>query len=190
MGKHFETCIEDGYFSYARRAEAIEREAQLDGLYVIRTSEPEERLSAEDTVRSYKNLAQVERAFRTLKGADLRIRPIHHRGEERVRTHIFLCLLAYYVEWHMRQALSPLLFDDEALPGQQSRRPQAVLARRRYLFGRFEFWRELASPDSIIAITIFVPKDPSLLVIGDDDRTKRVVFSRKHRIRLAPDVAV
>ena len=76
---------------------------------------PRQALSAQDTVRGYKNLAQVERAFRTLKGLDLRIRPIHHRGEGRVRAHIFLCLLAYYVEWHMRQALSSLLFDDETL---------------------------------------------------------------------------
>ncbi|MDJ0861499.1 MAG: IS1634 family transposase [Gammaproteobacteria bacterium] len=129
VGKHFETRIEDGYFSYARRAEAIEREAQLDGLYVIRTSEPEERLSAEDTVRSYKNLAQVERAFRTLKGLDLRIRPIHHRDEQRVRAHIFLCLLAYYVEWHMRQALAPLLFDDESLPIERWRRDPVAPAQ-------------------------------------------------------------
>ncbi len=129
VGKHFETCIEDGYFSYARRAEAIEREAQLDGLYVIRTSEPEERLSAEDTVRSYKNLAQVERAFRTLKGLDLLIRPIHHRNEQRVRAHIFLCLLAYYVEWHMRQVLAPLLFDDETLSTERARRDPVAPAQ-------------------------------------------------------------
>jgi transposase len=122
VGKHFEVSIAEGHFSFCRRTAAIQREAELDGLYVIRTSEPRQALSAHDTVRSYKNLAQVERAFRTLKGAELRIRPIHHRGEERVRAHIFLCLLAYYVEWHMRQALSPLLFDDEALPTERKRR--------------------------------------------------------------------
>jgi transposase len=122
VGKHFEVSIADGHFSFSRRAEAIEHEAELDGLYVIRTSEPQQALSAHDTVRSYKNLAQVERAFRTLKGMDLRIRPIHHRGEERVRAHIFLCLLAYYVEWHMRQALSSLLFDDETLPIERKQR--------------------------------------------------------------------
>ena len=116
VGKHFETTIAEGRFSYARRTEAIERETQLDGLYVIRTSESAQRLSAQDTVRSYKNLAQVERAFRTLKGVELQIRPIHHRTEDRVRGHVFLCLLAYYVEWHMRQAWKPLLFDDEELP--------------------------------------------------------------------------
>ena len=86
-------------------------------------------MSAEDTVRSYKNLAQVEQAFRTLKGMELCIRPIHHRGEERVRAHIFLCLLAYYVEWHMRQALSSLLFDDEDLPVERKRRDPVAPAK-------------------------------------------------------------
>lgn len=115
MGKHFELSITDGHFSYVRRTDAIEREAEVDGLYVIRTSECKQSLSAEDAVRSYKNLAQVERVFRTFKGLDIRIRPIHHRTEERVRAHIFICLLAYYVEWHLRRVLAPLLFDDEAL---------------------------------------------------------------------------
>lgn len=115
MGKHFKLSINDGQFGYARRADAIEREAELDGVYVIRTSEYKASLSAEEAVRSYKNLAQVERVFRTFKGLDIRIRPIHHRTEERVRAHIFICLLAYYVEWHLRQVLAPLLFDDETL---------------------------------------------------------------------------
>ena len=122
VGKHFETTIADGHFHYARRTDAIACEAQLDGLYVIRTSESAQRLSAQDTVRSYKNLSQVERAFRTLKGVELQIRPIHHRTEERVRAHVFLCLLAYYVEWHMRQAWAPLLFDDGELPEARTHR--------------------------------------------------------------------
>jgi hypothetical protein len=115
VGKHFELTIAEGTFHYARREQAIQQEAALDGIYVIRTSEPASRLSAEDTVRSYKNLAQVEHAFRCLKGIDLLVRPIRHRDEQRVRAHLFLCMLAYYVEWHMRQALAPLLFDDEQL---------------------------------------------------------------------------
>ncbi len=122
MGKHFELTITDGQFSYARRADVIEREAELDGLYVIRTSESKPSLSAEDAVRSYKNLAQVERVFRTFKGMDILIRPIHHRTEERVRAHIFICLLAYYVEWHLRQVLAPLLFDDETLASDRKQR--------------------------------------------------------------------
>lgn len=116
MGKHFELTIEDGHFHYARKAAAIEAESALDGIYVIRTSEPAQRLSAEDAVRSYKSLSQVERAFRCLKGVDLRVRPIYHRTEAHVRAHLFLCMLAYYIEWHMRQALAPLLFHDEELP--------------------------------------------------------------------------
>src|SRR5512135_3639692 len=91
VGKHFDTLIADGHCRYVRRTEAIEREAQLDGLYVIRTSESQHTLSAADTVRSYKHLAHVERVFRTLKGLELQVRPIHHRTEERVRAHLFLC---------------------------------------------------------------------------------------------------
>jgi hypothetical protein len=122
VGKHFEITIAEGRFIYARRTEAIEREAQLDGLYVIRTSESAQRLSAQDTVCGYKNLVQLERAFRTLKGVELQIRPIHHCTEERVRAHVFLCLLAYYVEWQLRQAWKPLLLDDEELAEQRQHR--------------------------------------------------------------------
>jgi transposase len=113
MAKHFECKIEEGSFVWSRRAESITQEEKVDGIYVLRTSEPGERLSAEDTVRSYKSLAEVERAFRCLKGIDLLVRPIRHRTEERVPEHIFLCVLAYYVEWHLRRAWAPLLFEDE-----------------------------------------------------------------------------
>ena len=98
----------------ARRTRS-RKEEMLDGIYVIRTSEPAERLTAADGVRSYKRLALVEQAFRCLKGIDLLVRPIHHRTADRVRAHILLCLLAYYVEWHLRQAWEPLLFEDEEL---------------------------------------------------------------------------
>jgi transposase len=113
MGKHFACNIGEGNLAWSRRAESITQEGKLDGIYVLRTSEPEERLSAEDTVRSYKSLAEVERAFRCLKGIDLLVRPIRHRTEDRVPAHIFLCMLAYYVEWHLRRAWAPLLFEDE-----------------------------------------------------------------------------
>jgi transposase len=129
VGKHFETTIEDNHFRYARREEAIRREAELDGIYVIRTSEPPERLSAEDTVRSYKNLARVEQAFRCLKTVDLLVRPIRHRKDPRIESHIFLCVLAYYLEWHLRQALAPLLFDDEALNVDRKRRDPVLPAK-------------------------------------------------------------
>jgi len=115
VAKHFQLTIAEGVFRWSRCEDSIRREMELDGVYVVRTSEPKSRCSAADTVRRYKSLARVERAFRTLKGVDLRVRPIHHRTEDHVRAHVFLCMLAYYVEWHMRQALAPLLFDDEEL---------------------------------------------------------------------------
>ena len=129
MGKHFRHLIEDGQLSWSRREETIAEEAKLDGIYVIRTSEKAEQLSAADAVRGYKSLAQVERAFRSLKSLDLLIRPIRHRTEARVPAHIFLCLLAYYVEWHLRRVWAPLLFEDEDLPQQRPRRDPVLPAR-------------------------------------------------------------
>ena len=107
----------------------MEREAQLDGIYVLRTSEPAEPLSAEDTVRSYESLAEVKRAFRCLKGVDLLVRPIRHRTEERVPAHIFLSVLAYYVEWHLRRAWAPLLFEDEERSEERQRRDPILRAQ-------------------------------------------------------------
>jgi len=129
MAKHFTWTIEDGTFDWSRCEDAIRQEAALDGIYVVRTSEPAARLSPEDTVRSYKNLARVEQAFRCLKGMDLRVRPIRHRTEDHVRAHLFLCVLAYYVEWHMRQAWMPLLFQDEELDEARRRRDPVAPAR-------------------------------------------------------------
>src|SRR6266508_1567904 len=114
--KHFQLEIEDDRFAYRRQEDKIAAEAALDGIYVLRTSVPSAELAAGDVVRSYKQLAQAERAFRTLKGIELELRPIHHRLEERVRAHVFLCMLAYYLEWHLREAWAELLFDDERPP--------------------------------------------------------------------------
>lgn len=113
VGKHFKIEITDGAFSFKRKQNAIEAEAGLDGFYVIRTSITQELMTAEETVKSYKRLSVAERAFRCLKTVDLKIRPIFHYLEGRVRAHVFLCMLAYYVEWHMRQRLAPMLFDDD-----------------------------------------------------------------------------
>ncbi len=113
MGKHFQIQIEENQLSYQRKQANIEKEESLDGIYVIRTNVPAETFSSEQAVRNYKSLSGVERAFRSLKTVDLHVRPIHHRQADRVRAHIFLCTLAYYVEWHMRKNLAPLLFDDE-----------------------------------------------------------------------------
>jgi hypothetical protein len=112
VAKHFELTITETSFSYGRRADSMAREARLDGIYVIRTSLPAEAMSAADAVRAYKDLARVERAFRTLKSVDLQIRPVHHWIEPRVRAHVFLCMIAYYVEWHLREAWAPILFHD------------------------------------------------------------------------------
>ena len=113
MAKHFELTISDADFAYARKTEAIAEEAALDGLYAVRTSLPKATLADAEAVRAYKSLAQVERAFRCLKTVDLHVRPIHHWLEERVRAHVFLCMLAYYLEWHMRARLAPMLYDDD-----------------------------------------------------------------------------
>jgi hypothetical protein len=113
MGKHFQLSIQEDGFSYQRKQTNIDKEESLDGIYVIRTNVPPEVFSGEDAVRNYKSLSGVERAFRSLKTVDLHVRPIHHHEPDRVRAHILLCMLAYYVEWHMRQDLAPLLFDDD-----------------------------------------------------------------------------
>ncbi len=126
MGKHFELHIEEDSFRYTRRTANIEREQSLDGIYVIRTSVSAEALSSRQVVASYKSLSGVERAFRSLKTVDLHVRPIHHRLPDRVRAHILLCMLAYYVEWHMRQLLAPILFDDHDKPQAQAARTSIV----------------------------------------------------------------
>ncbi len=123
MGKHFSLFIEEDGFRCERKQSNIEREAALDGIYVIRTSVSAEALSSEQVVGRYKRLSDVERAFRSLKSVDLKIRPIYHHLADRVRAHVFLCMLSYYVEWHMRRVLAPMLFDDDD--------PQAAAATRK-----------------------------------------------------------
>jgi hypothetical protein len=118
--KYFRWEITPQGLRWQRNPERIQRDAALDGIYVLRTSVPIEHLDREQTVLAYKRLAVVERTFRSLKSVDLNVRPIHHRLPDRVRAHIFLAMLAYYVEWHMRQALAPVLFDDEQRDGQRS----------------------------------------------------------------------
>jgi len=129
MAKHIALAIDETHFSYEIRQDQVAAEAALDGIYVIRTSLPKERMSAEDAVRSYKSLSDVERAFRCLKSIDLLVRPIRHRLEDRVRAHIFLCMLSYYVEWHMLEAWRPLLFADEDQKAKATRDPVAPAKR-------------------------------------------------------------
>jgi len=129
VAKHFELVIDETSLSFSRRHEAIAAEAALDGIYIIRTSVSTERMDAPECVRSYKSLANVERAFRSLKTVDLKVRPIHHRTENRVRAHIFLCMLAYYVEWHMREAWRELMFADTEQHAKTNRDPVAPARR-------------------------------------------------------------
>jgi hypothetical protein len=126
MAKHFELVITDTSLSYRRKLDAIQAEAALDGLYVIRTSVPAAQLDADAAVAAYKSLAHVERAFRSMKTVDLHVRPVFVYSEQRVRAHVFLCMLAYYVEWHMRERLKPMLFDDEHLEEASAARASPV----------------------------------------------------------------
>jgi DDE family transposase len=131
MRKHFRLTIEETGFTFVRDDASIAREAALDGIYVVRTSVPAAALASDEAVRAYKRLAEVERAFRSLKSVDLKVRPIHHRLEDRVRAHILLCMLAYYVEWHMRQALAPILFDDDDPAAAEAARRSVVAPAQR-----------------------------------------------------------
>jgi transposase len=131
MKKHFDLTITDDAFSYARKTAEIAAETATDGLYVVRTSLLAETLDDADTVRSYKSLARVERAFRCIKTVDLNVRPVYHWLEDRVRAHVLLCMLAYYLEWHMRQCLAPMLFDDTDKEAAEALRSSAVAQAKR-----------------------------------------------------------
>ena len=131
MAKHFEFEITETSFTYRRNEKKIAEEASLDGIYVIRTSVCQDALSSEQSVQAYKSLSTVGRAFRSLKTVDLKVRPIHHHLEDRVRCHIFLCMLAYYVEWHMRRDLAPILFDDDDRQAAAAQRKSVVAPAQR-----------------------------------------------------------
>jgi len=131
MKKHFELTITENSFSYARRQDNITGEAALDGLSVICTCVSFERMNSGHVVLTYKSLAKVERAFRSLKSIDLHIRPIRHWNDDRIRAHVFLCMLAYYVEWHMRDALRELIFDDDDIEAAQATRKSVVAKSQR-----------------------------------------------------------
>ncbi len=129
VGKHFDLEIGDASFGYTINEARVAQEASLDGIYVIRTAVPRERMDSDDVVRNYKNLSQVEQAFRSMKSVDLEVRPIYHRLADRVRAHLLLCMLAYYVKWHMMQAWRPLLFADEEQAAKAQRDPVAPARR-------------------------------------------------------------
>ena len=131
MAKHFDLNITDDRFTFARNTAKIDAEAALDGVYVVRTTVAEAALDQTATVTAYKQLSTAERAFRSLKTVDLEVRPIYHRRADRVRAHVFLCMLAYYVEWHMRQKLKPILFDDHDKAAADAARPSVVAKAER-----------------------------------------------------------
>ena len=154
MKKHFAFDIDNGRFAFSRREDEIAAEARLDGIYVVRTSLPADKLGSEQAVAAYKSLAVVERAFRTMKGVDMQVRPVHHWLSTRVRAHVFLCMLAYYVEHHMRLALAPLLFADHepnkrerpsiVRPAETSEAAKRKIARRQSIDGTpIMAWRDL-----------------------------------------------
>ena len=131
MAKHFVTEITDERFTFRRNEAKIAAEQQLDGIYIVRSNVEPERFDAAQTVRAYKDLSKVERAFRCFKSVDLKVRPLHHHRADRVRAHVLLCMLAYYVEWHMRRALAPLLFDDHDPAAAEQQRTSVVAPARR-----------------------------------------------------------
>ena len=135
VGKHFDVKITDADLTFERKTEQINAEALLDGIYVLRTDVKPAILDAAGTVRAYKNLATVERAFRSIKTVDLEVRPIHHRRAQRVRAHVLLCMLAYYLEWHMRQVLKPILFDDHDRAAAEAARTSIVAKAERSTAG-------------------------------------------------------
>jgi transposase len=131
MRKHFDLDITDAAFSFTRKTAEIAAEAAIDGIYVVRTSALAETLDDADTVSGYKSLSLVERAFRCIKTVDLHVRPVYHRLADRVRAHVFLCMLAYYLEWHMRQRLAPMLFDDTDKQAAEAQRASVVAQAQR-----------------------------------------------------------
>ena len=135
VGKHFDVKITDADLTFERKTEQINAEGLLDGIYVLRTDVKPAILDAAGTVRAYKNLATVERAFRSIKTVDLEVRPIHHRRAQRVRAHVLLCMLAYYLEWHMRQVLKPILFDDHDSAAAEAARTSIVAKAERSTAG-------------------------------------------------------
>jgi len=158
VGKHFHLEIEEQKFTYRRDESRIAKEAALDGLYVIRTSVAEAALSSENTVRAYKDLAKVERAFRSMKTIDLHVRPIYHWLDERIKAHVFLCMLSYYVEWHMRKRLAAVLFDDHDKESAEAARksivapaPRSRAAKRKDLTKRTDLDEPVHSFRSLLA---------------------------------------
>jgi transposase len=200
VAKHFELTIGDRTFTFMRKLGEIAAEAALDGIYIIRTSVSAARMDAPSCVRNYKSLAQVERAFRSLKTIDLKVRPIHHRKADRVRAHIFLCMLAYYVEWHMREAWRELMFADTDQPAKATRDPVAPAQRSKAAQAKasshtlddgtpaHSFSTLLAELAGIVRNTCRAPKAapdaPTFQVVTTPNATQQRAFELLKQIRM------
>jgi transposase len=200
MAKHFELAIGDNTFTFARKSNAIAAEAALDGIYIIRTSVAPTQMDSAECVRNYKSLANVERAFRSLKTIDLKVRPIHHRTADRVRAHIFLCMLAYYVEWHMREAWRELMFADTDQAAKASRDPVAPAKRSKAALAKaarhtlddgmpvHSFATLMAELATIVRNTCRTPNAgpdaPTFEVLTTPNATQQRVFELLQQIRL------
>lgn len=200
MAKHFELAIEERSFTFERKHEAIAEEAALDGIYIIRTSVDAQRMDAPECVRNYKALANVERAFRSLKTVDLKVRPIHHRTENRVRAHIFLCMLAWYVEWHMREAWRELMFADPDQAAKAVRDPVAPAQRSQQALDKIalralddgtpvhSFSTLMAELATIVRNTCRTPsagrEAPTFEIVTTPNATQRRALDLIQRIRL------
>ena len=136
MSKHIDLDIKDTSMTWTIKEDKVREEKSLDGIYIIRTSVSSDKMNSDEAVRSYKSLSQVERAFRSMKSIDLEVRPIYHRLEIRVRAHLFLCMLSYYVKWHMMEAWRPLIFADEDKEGKKTRDPVAPAKRSAQALGK------------------------------------------------------
>ena len=194
VAKHFELVIEDGSLRWTRNAGSIRAEAALDGIYIIRTSVPAERMDGPECVRSYKALANVERAFRSLKMVDLKLRPIHHRTADRVRAHILLCMLAYYVEWHMREAWRELLFADTEQAAKTTRDPVAPAKRsekalRKVVSGELDDGSPVHSFATLLDDLATIVRNTCLAPnAADDEPTFEVVTTANAQQRRALDL--
>ncbi len=200
MAKHFELAIAEDAFTFERKHEAIAEKAALDGIYVIRTSVEAQRMDAPGCVRNYKALANVERAFRSLKTVDLKVRPIHHRTENRVRAHIFLCMLAWYVEWHMREAWRELMFADPDQAAKAVRDPVAPAQRSQQALDKIalralddgtpvhSFSTLMAEMATIVRNTCRTPsagsEAPTFDIVTTPNATQRRALDLIQRIRL------
>ncbi len=183
MKKHFKVDVTDASFSYSRNEESIAEEAKLDGIYVVRSSLAADELTAEEAVRTYKHLSVVEKAFRSIKTVDLKVRPIYHYKSRRIQCHIFLCMLAYYVQWHMMERLAPMLFAEEDKDAARAAR-KSIVAPAVPSPATLKKARTRKATDGTAALGFRVLMDHMALLTQDHLEEKTATGKRKSRIEL------